>query len=445
MTSDKRNAGLAWVTSFAVRDGQVGPHIEQAIKATARLESISCIVVVTETPLEQVVACFPEISHDKIEIVQVKARPSFGDLFAQVNRLLRRRKVSQRPRAIAVANADIAFESDDDVRRILTGMQQLATEPDPCVLSLTRHDQHSGRRDVSLRNAVGLPNVMSADVWVFDRAIRQVESYDYCPGQMFCDQYLSHDLLCAGYAVFNPCLDCVAVHWETETKSQEYYRAASQNKDNREAVLKHWREKVAPGLGQYCGIVHTSMAALTSGYRPQPIKMSERRKKLYLFVSNYHRDHSRVQEILRGLEADSVDVYVVFDSAEEASSWERFVVEQGLGWLYCLLAFSNAQVVKQFLAGLDKHHTNLLLTPYPVGVQQQLMDAYDAILIWFQSVEYRVDESRLKTYFVHDLPESSSTLFVDALSDGFQIGVSWGTDFKSLKQKHNVLMEVAPS
>jgi len=139
-------------------------------------------------------------SSDKIQVRQVRARPTFQDYFEWASELAHDTDIS------IIANSDIFFDRQLE----LFNYWNL-----PCnsVIALARWDVHSdGNCRLYDRND-------SQDAWVFKGPLRNVQA-DFPVGVPRCDNRFLYELKRAGYEVINPAFSVRAYHLHDGQRSE---------------------------------------------------------------------------------------------------------------------------------------------------------------------------------------------------------------------------------
>jgi len=403
------------VVSFAAIGKQVGYHIERAVQMHLDNEAVCSISVLSETPHNLLGEAFPLLSHDKVSYRHFGHRPNFRDMLNRVEELL----VEGDCDVAAVMNGDMAFASAENLRVAARTLMDLALKH-PTVFSLTRYDVVAGRSQISLRSAVGLPNIMSADTWMFASPPKVDADLFYCPGQMFCDQFMNHDLIQAGYRVFNPCLDCVTLHQEADTKNQSYYREESNKEANQRAMKRHWENAVTQADGHYFGVCHTSCAALQSGYRPRPAVVNEDRRKAFLLLTHWATVQD-VQKYVSRFNIENCDIYLLVEDFSLPDGLEEWLYAQGKENIYITKVFSLHDVMRELFQGMDIHWSNLLCATDSAALSPSDFAQFDNI---FQICGGTVqgDPTLLA---LHNLPRRVTDFVVDCLFAGRNVIASW--------------------
>lgn len=270
---------------------------------------VDSIQVVTEVPEGEHVGWLLQVAGDeicRIHIVHVAARPTFAKLFGISNELL-----AADADTVAVMNADISIASNTDAARILNALDTLNARKEPVVLAITRHDVVSEIPELTLYESNGLPNMLSADCWVFQRPLYVERELFYAPGQMNCDMFLAHDLISTGHRLYNPCLDVVLKHHEPG-KDESFYKEKLQEESVQNLLDRHViLNDINPF--NYFSTLWAKTEWLRWGYRPKPLSTNGRR--LILAVSQSSRTRlSQLWETLISLsESHRLEILIVYD------------------------------------------------------------------------------------------------------------------------------------
>lgn len=136
-----------------------------------------------------------------VDLVEISARPTFGELFEYAESHFF-------DKICCISNSDIFFDSSV---RSLSGY--LEVNPDTGAVigraELGSYGSHS-KRLIRLPN--GLPNIYSADAWVFRMPMKPLRWAEAYIGELGCDSLMNTALSCAGYRLVNPCLDVKVTH-----------------------------------------------------------------------------------------------------------------------------------------------------------------------------------------------------------------------------------------
>jgi len=232
-----------------------------ALAANLANPKISGVLVLSEGTLDWLHDA-PGMLSGRLQIEHVAQRPTFGDLFTRGNRCL-----ADGTPAVAVMNADISVPTTDDAERIVGTLHALSDEQ-AVVFALARHEDRDDGPTITLYDANGLPNTLSADLWAWTRPIHLTRELFYSPGQMNCDMLLTHDLIGSGCRVFNPCLDIMIRHHEPE-KDDAFYREKNAEQKTQDLLSRH-AELNAVHPWNYYGNPWVRTDWLCAGYRPAP-------------------------------------------------------------------------------------------------------------------------------------------------------------------------------
>jgi len=347
-------------TSFATFEAGAEPHVEEALKRNIANDLVRRIYVLTETTQEEILAAYPQLKDDKICLLLKPMRPSFGAIIEEINRSFAGRGT----KIAALLNADISFCSRVDITRTCAVMEGLPGKRN--ALALTRYDRLKNDYAITLQTEMGLPNLISADVWVFDQPVSVVNDMYYLQGQMNCDKFFTYDLSASGYAVFNPCLDIRALHHEAVIKDNNFYRAANSEEEALEQLREHWRRSVTKGEG-YSGIVRVKSTDLLAGYLPAPLKWA-RSNKFYLCIPKCI-ELSGIESILveakRLSEEYSFDVCLLYERESMREDLTDWLISAGGSRFAPLKVESLDFVMDKLLSGRSEGLDEALLVNAP--------------------------------------------------------------------------------
>lgn len=423
------------VTSFALGKAGIAPHIGRAIQANLANSEISRIHILSETASRDLSESLSVLQSSKVGILPTDTRPTFNDLVTIVNELLQDKP--QEP--VAILNGDISFATSEDTARVSSLALELSERRAETILCLTRYDLVDGSPKLTLRTQLDLPNTISADAWVFaSRVELQFQAY-YSLGQMFCDQFFNHDLIESGIRLYNPCLDCVVLHHEADIKGLEYYRAETSRSASQERLKEHWRRSVAQASGQYYGVVHVTSRSLIGGYDPEPMVVSEKRRKL--FVAPHHtltpgqlRDAA---EHCVGLAKQwARDLYLLCASDVQHAHLEMVLTELNYPHAYAIRVRSAAGVACSLLLGLDKHYTNVVLVGQQATMKREEQPDFDTIFVSFApALLTSTNTGQYRFVRASDLGSHTARFLSACLADNQPLIVGWGRTFQEAKNR----------
>ncbi len=145
---------------------------------------------------------FPDISNDRLVVVEAQSRPTYEDFFSFANS-----RVTSTQDISVIANSDIYFDGS------LSGLSETIGS-DVCG-ALSRWDRVSNEP----QTAALFDRSDSQDAWVFRGKIRPVVS-DFCVGIPRCDNRILWELRQAGYEVINPAFSVRAYHLHAGQRSE---------------------------------------------------------------------------------------------------------------------------------------------------------------------------------------------------------------------------------
>lgn len=194
---------------------------------------------------------------ERLHLESLAERTTLGTLFDYGNRLL-----DAGADSVAIMNGDISLASAEDARRLQAGLTHLGAGADPVVFAVTGRGPGPSARLEAFEEA-GVPDYTVADAWVFRTPIQLRQARSCHPGQMRCDRALARDLVAAGCAVFNPCLDVAVLHHGRSGGTRGAGEASDLSEDH----------GPFDGIGPVppVRIPWVSTDWLVAGYRPSPL------------------------------------------------------------------------------------------------------------------------------------------------------------------------------
>ena len=270
------NHQLEIVTSLYVPEQalELPAQIRTAFEAHAVSGLVGEIHVLTEANISTVRKLLGSlVNGQKFKVVSSKLRPTFATLFSHATE-----RVTEGI-SVAVMNADVSFRSDEDIQRCFAAIGALSRGAVVPVLALTRHDPFDDGWKIGLYQACGLPNMLSVDCWIISAPVLLELADLYSLGEMNCDLMANHDLISAGYQVFNPCLDVCIQHHEKDSKTNEYYVEYSKRTDSLERLSRFMNSRNCPSY-RYFELPRVRTDWLILGYNPAPY--SNQAKKLFI-------------------------------------------------------------------------------------------------------------------------------------------------------------------
>ena len=428
--------GIRVVVSFVVQNGGVPTAIVDAMRAHFENDLIQQVVVVSESPEAELLTALPLLSEEKFECHQVGERPSFSTMIRCAAGELK-----HQASLLCVMNADISFATSGSLELAVSTMAEVGSDAShPAAFCLTRYDLNKSSKRITLKNRAGLPNLVSADCWLFSHPPLDGDFY-YCPGQMFCDQFLAHDLSQLNYTLFNPCLDIITVHHEGGQKDRTYYRVLSHQSDNQQALTDHWRDRVAPAGDGYIGLVHTFGKWIKAGYRPRPVRMASGQQRIYLAnVAGEGVNPSVVTDVLAANANSDSEIYLLVDNKKELEAWGGFVLEQNCKNLFVLSVNNIDEVVRELLVGSDSERTLFVVNPDLSTLYEQWADyqkQFDTLMI---SVSPGPDPAKKYVLHAQGLPKPAIDALISAAKAGIQFQATAGPVDSNWLRQH--LLEV---
>lgn len=368
-------------TTFALKDDDIPAPVLHALRENIDNHAIVNIVILTESDINSVLKYFNERDRKKIILVQYPSRPTFRDMFDEINR-----GYSNVSNGLSVlVNSDISIPSYKTVLRLEKSINEVSKCKGKVAFSLTRYESHNGVHDIQLNSPLGLPNVLSSDAWVFNSRIECKKDLFYSLGQMYCDKFINHDLIESGYKLYNPCLNCQVIHNESSIKDASYYKNLGDQNESREFINKHWRLSVKKG-GNYYGLCRISTTIMSTGYLPEPISFSNSRKKIFVFNRNGCRLTKEfitaIQYHLEFVLTNDVDLYFV--SEEELSDDEISGVLsaiKGVDNIYIYSVKSIKHVINRLAEGVHDTFDSIIYTRNIGKIAKQLMDLSGTVFL----------------------------------------------------------------
>ena len=153
-------------TTFALINKEVSSAVIDAIKVNLGNQSVSKIVVLTESSIEAVIGACNEFADNKIKLIQVDRRPTFRDMFDAINV-----ECFASSELSILLNSDISIPSEEVLNRLQASIDYASRIYKKVAFSLTRHDKLNNEVGITLKSGMGLPNVLSSDAWVFNSKI----------------------------------------------------------------------------------------------------------------------------------------------------------------------------------------------------------------------------------------------------------------------------------
>ena len=414
--------GVRIVVSFVVQQGKVPEPIADAMHAHLDNPFVKQVVIVSESPTEELCAALALLNEPLFSIHQVDERPSFSCMIQRASQDL-----EEASTLLCVMNADMSFATSKSLELALSTMAALETNAsNPAAFCLTRYDLNKSSKRITLKNSVGLPNLVSADCWIFSHPPLEGDFY-YCPGQMFCDQFLAHDLFQLNYTLFNPCLDVVTVHHEGAHKDRNYYQQLSSQEDNQQALTEHWRDRVAPAGGGYIGLVHAYAKWIKAGYRPSPVRMASDQRRVYLLAAGDEPlDQAFVNDVLQLGGMAEFEIYLLSHNKKELEKWREFVIGKSQDNLFVMAVGSTEEVIRQFLGPNSKERTLFVAGPDPDTLRAQWPMYQEQLdcLVFSKAIQAAQD----KNYTLHaqGLPQGVVDTLVAAAKTGIAFKASTG-------------------
>ncbi len=180
---------------------------KQCLKNNLEHRMIKKIVVFYDTSKDSVKNQIKEFieSEPRIEIVYIKDRPTFRELFEFSNNKFPKQR-------IIIANGDIYFNQTLEVLVKYDLKDKL--------LALTRWNVLPNGTLQIFHQGINMGT--SQDVWAYQTPIDTHFSCDFKIGTWHCDSFLSHHAMKAGIKVLNPCLEIQACHLHLNDTRSEY-------------------------------------------------------------------------------------------------------------------------------------------------------------------------------------------------------------------------------
>jgi hypothetical protein len=237
--------------------------ILNAVRQNLENKQVTAVHVVTEADAAWLAENFAEYA-ERLYVENVDNRPTFATLMKAGNRLL-----VEGATCIGLMNADVSLPYAEDIARIHETFDSLGDDSAPVVLAVSRHEQVHGKMQINLFDQWGLPNYLSADAWLFRTPLQSPREQFYCPGQMNCDLFFAHDLISAGYRLFNPCYDITLAHHEPP-KESDFYKNTNEQDSNIMLTSRYIEQNTLDPFNYY-GVPWVRTDWLKAGYRPEPL------------------------------------------------------------------------------------------------------------------------------------------------------------------------------
>ncbi len=348
------NHQLEIVTSLYVPEqaAELPVQIKTAFEAHAASSLVSEIHILTEANILTVGNLLGSLANGhKFKVVGTELRPTFAVLFSHATDRLAEGK------SVAIMNADVGFRSDEDIQRCFATIEALSSGTVAPVLALTRHDPSDDGWKIDLFQACGLPNMLSVDCWIISSPVLLELADSYSLGEMNCDLMANHDLVSAGYQVFNPCLDVCIQHHETDSKTNEYYVESSKRADSLER-LSRFMESRNCSTYQHFELPRVRTDWLISGYKPDPY--SNRAKKLFVRLPDAPGEEflSRLVEVENFASRNSFDLILLGEGPPDSlfKSCEPMLLRNSRIYLFSLEKQFDDFIGSLMAEGYDDRH-----------------------------------------------------------------------------------------
>ncbi len=266
------------VTTLALHGSFDKEPINDAMNYHLKNKGITRVHILTETPVDALRAAIPVLNDDRVSLISVHQRPLFKDLFDYCNRLANKEKS-----VVSLMNADVSFESNDDIERCLSTLDACRQRGHNAVLTISRRDRRGEQFGLFLRDQTGMPNFVSADCWVFFPPITPIGVDFFAMGQMNCDLMVTFALTESSQVLLNPCVDISVLHHEREEKTEDFYRKENLKKTTQDLNNWHWAKKCIVPF-HYFGVLWNRIEWIKRGYLPAPIQ-DFGKKRIYLCVA----------------------------------------------------------------------------------------------------------------------------------------------------------------
>jgi hypothetical protein len=188
MQNYKKQELFLYTTYYSEFDDKRRIELETALVKNAALPQITKLHILNEG------GDLSFLKSDKIEITQIKQRPSYSDFFELINKRAGDSDIS------IIANTDISFDKNIGV------LLYLPLENN-CI-ALSRWNIEGPGRFVVYNHCE------SQDAWIFKGKIRNVTS-NFHIGVPRCDNRILYELRAAGYRVLNPAFSIRSYHHHT--------------------------------------------------------------------------------------------------------------------------------------------------------------------------------------------------------------------------------------
>lgn len=277
LNQQTQNIEFHVVTSLALHGGFDKGPINEAMDYHLKNKSITRIHILTETPIDEIIAALPVLKDARICVTLCQKRPSFKDLFDYSNELGKSANC-----LVSVMNADVSFQEDNDVKRCFATLAACRRRGHNAVLTIARRDRRDDRFGLYLRDSA-LPNFLSADCWVFQPPLMPIDVDFFSMGHMNCDLMLAFSLTKSGHVLLNPCVDIAVLHHELDEKTESFYQQENTKKIAQDLMMWHCAKMCVVPYHCY-SVLWNRTEWIEQGYLPAPIKDFER-KRIYLFVA----------------------------------------------------------------------------------------------------------------------------------------------------------------
>ena len=352
------NHQLEIVTSLYVLEHapELPIQIAVAFEAHAASGLVTAIHVLSEAHIPTVQKLLGDLKNGhKFKVVSTNLRPTFSVLFSHATD-----RVAEGT-SVAVMNADVSFRSDEDIQRCLVAIEALSRGADAPVLALTRHDPFDDGWRIGLYQACGLPNMLSVDCWIISAPVLLELADSYSLGEMNCDLMANHDLVSAGYQVFNPCLDVFIQHHEKDSKTNEYYVEYSKRTDSLDRLSRFMHSRNCPSYRHF-ELPRVRTDWLTSGYKPDPY--SNRAKKLFVRLPDTPCEESlsRLVEVENFAIRNSFDLILLVEGSSDSlfKSCKPMLLRNSRTYLFSLEKQFDDFIGSLMADGYDGRHRVVL-------------------------------------------------------------------------------------
>ena len=386
------------VTTIGFHLGFDEAPINNALYSSLSNKKISCIHVLSESPLDLLRETVPLLNDDRVKLISVNQRPSFKDLIDFCNNLAIGSKIT-----VSLMNADTSFEGERDIERCLKTLDICSCRGHNAVLTISRRDKKYTQFGLFLRDNIGIPNFVSADCWVFSPPLTPIDVDYFFMGQINCDLMLTFSLNHAGHFLLNPCVDISVLHHEAEIKNENFYEKENKKTTAIDIINWHWAKNCIVPY-HYYGVIWNRIKWIENGYLPAPIK-DFGKKRVYLLVSGL-LDKKLEQQIIYFVEiiccSNGLDLIIMGEDIYEINIEIISKIASVSRNTYFVQVESLDQVSSNLISDLNNRHES-------VAWINQLRLLMPSLLTEFHSVIF--DIRNISNVIPIEVPSGHSDLY----------------------------------